>query len=223
MPIVNDRNQTSELALDNFSKFLVPSFDIMKILQKQMTVDFSPIFEAQKIIKEHIASVFVFSIADMFKGFARQQSKMFEMLKLNLIQAVHLDILDDLNLYTPQVVTKRDIFSTTYDAEIVEDGSNIAFGLEVTTEGRFIFEGHVLKSISTNSKHGKLLKMLLINEDNYVTDEVACKVLDVDGYRGLGYLRRDLKKALKESGLQVNLYREHKTAFKLLEIYLLPN
>ncbi|OGM11149.1 hypothetical protein A2Z22_01030 [Candidatus Woesebacteria bacterium RBG_16_34_12] len=108
------------------------------------------------------------------------------------------------------------------EAEIVEE-NNSMFDLTIAVEGRFFYKNELIDTISTNSKQGRLLKMLLTSDDNYITDEEIIEKLDVSDYRSIGYLRRDLKEALKKFGLIINLYREKQRGYRLLEVSTLPN
>lgn len=108
------------------------------------------------------------------------------------------------------------------EAEIVEENNGM-FDLTVAVEGRFFYKNELIDSISTNSKQGRLLKMLLIRDDNYITDKEIIEKLDVSDYRNIGYLRRDLKKALRKFGLKINLYREKQKGYRLLQVSRLPN
>lgn len=108
------------------------------------------------------------------------------------------------------------------EAEIVEDDSSL-FDLTVSIEGRFYFQDKLISTISTNSKHGKLLKMLLVHDDNYLTDEEISKKLGVSKDRGIGYLRRDMKRSLKEFGLETDLYRVKEEGYRLLGVKKLLN
>jgi len=109
------------------------------------------------------------------------------------------------------------------DAETIEDSSGVS-DLSVAVEGRFYFGSGVIRTISTDSKHGRLFGLLLGNDENYVTDEEILEKIGVmDEIKGIGYLRRDLKKALKESGLEINLYRERKRGYRLLGVTKLQN
>ena len=98
------------------------------------------------------------------------------------------------------------------------------FDTTVTVEGRFIHEGHMLRAISTNSKHGKLFKMLLVNENNYVTDsEIKKNIGVVDEDKGIGYIRKDLAKCLRKDDLEVDLYRERRNGYRLVGIKKISN
>lgn len=108
------------------------------------------------------------------------------------------------------------------EAEIAEENSSL-FDITVSIEGRFFFKGQLINTLSTNSKHGKLLKMLLTFDENYASDKDIKKELGVIDYRGIGYIRRDLKEALRKFGLKINLYREKQKGYKLLEVSMLPN
>jgi hypothetical protein len=159
----------------------------------------------------------------MFRELAEQQSKMFEMLRESLARAIPTNLfVNSLFPFTPLVQPRKNLVPV-YDAEIVEYKPEIGFGLKPTIEGRFLYNGHLVGTISTGSKHGKLLKLLLTKESNYITDDEISKTLDVDGYREIGYLRRDLKEKLREAGIVIELYRERKTGFRLLSVSILSN
>lgn len=222
MAVLNNNSQVSELALVDLSRSFKPTLDAVAEFQKQLIVDISPIAEAQDNLRKALASAFVFSIADVFKGFAEEQTRMLEMLRESLARAVSINLSDSL-ISSPSFSRLQSDVLPVYDAEIVEYQPNINMDLELTIEGRFRYQGHLLRTITTNSKHGKLLKLLLTKENNYVTDDEICETLDVSDYRGIGYLRSDLKSALKEAGLQVTLYRENKKGYRLLEVAMLPN
>lgn len=208
MPTLNTDNQISDLALNNLSKALVPTFDSFTLLQKQLTICF-PILEMQKSLQKMLADSVAISMNSIFKSIFEEQSKMFDMLKASLAQAFFIYPLQN---YYP-----------TREIDVVEVNEN-PVTLSITIEGRFFFSGRPINTITTNSKHGKLLKLLLSNEYNYVTDaqiEENIGVMDKD--KGIGYLRRDLKKALKEAGIEINLYREEKIGYRLLGISRLLN
>ena len=109
------------------------------------------------------------------------------------------------------------------EAEIVEE-NNTLLDITISIEGRFFIKGQLINTISTNSKHGKFLKLLINNNQNYVSDrEVSEKIGVMDEEKGIGYLRRDLLDALNKFGLYVNLYREKQRGYRLLEVSRLPN
>lgn len=112
--------------------------------------------------------------------------------------------------------------SYVQEAEIVRVGE--ITDLSISVEGRFFFESQLVDTISTNSKHGRFLKLLLTDDENYVSDTEAVRELDLmDPMKGIGYVRRDLKDALSDSGLQIDLYREKGKGYRLLGISKLPN
>lgn len=98
------------------------------------------------------------------------------------------------------------------------------FCIGMTKEGRFYYKNKLLKNISTNSKQGKFLKLLLEMDNNYITDVVAIDTLqppDLD--KGLGYIRDDLIKCLAKDSLNIDIYRNRKHGFKLLKITKVKN
>lgn len=99
-----------------------------------------------------------------------------------------------------------------------------SFGISISVEGRFYLGNMLIHTISTNSKHGKLFKKLLLNDQNYVTDkEVSTDIGVMDKDKGIGYIKRDLKNALKSFGLSISLYRERKTGYRLMRVSNLLN
>ncbi len=108
------------------------------------------------------------------------------------------------------------------EAEVISIGG--ITDLSVSVEGRFFFKSQPVDTVTTNSKHGKLLKLLLTDGENYVSDAEAIRELDLmNPMKGIGYVRRDLKDALRDSGLQIDLYREKQKGYRLLGISKLPN
>lgn len=113
--------------------------------------------------------------------------------------------------------------SQIQEAEVIEENSSL-FDLTVSIEGRFFLKDELINTITTNSKHGKLLELLLKNNENYVTDEEVNENIGVmDEGKGIGYIRRDLKRALKKFALKIDLYRDRQRGYRLLEISRLPN
>ena len=209
MATINTDNQTSNLALNSLSKALVPTFDSMALFQKQLILDFSPMLEAQKSLQKVLAESVAISMNSIFKSVFDEQAKMFEMLKTSLAQACSIYPLWG---HYP-----------THETKVVKVNEN-QITLSVAIEGRFFLNGELITTITTNSKHGKLLKLLLSSVNNYVTDTQINDELDVtDKEKGVGYIRRDLKKALKEAGITLNLYREKKVGYRLLGISHLLN
>lgn len=221
MPVLNSTNQITESALANLSRSLEPKIDLAMAIQKQLTIDFTPIFEAQNRWQELFASSLVFSVAEVFRKYVEQQGKMFEMLRESLTRAVPTNLFE--NIAIPLAYPQKDLVPD-YDAEIVEYIPRSRFGLEMTIEGRFLYEGSILQSISTNSKHGKLFKMFLNNDDNYVTDkEVRDKIGVVDEDRGVNFIKKDFVKYLRKDGLEAKLYRQRKEGYKLLSVKKILN
>lgn len=119
--------------------------------------------------------------------------------------------------------------SPSQDVKVIAEksfltGTDYDFGINVTIEGRFVFKGRILKRLSTCSKHGRLLELLLKSPNNYLSDYDAISKLDViDQDKGLGYIRNDLIESLAENGLQINLYRQRKIGYRLLGIKKISN
>ena len=121
-----------------------------------------------------------------------------------------------------QLTPPQDVRVTTRKSFL--SGTDYAFGISITIEGRFVFKGRMLRNFSTSSKHGKFLELLLKNSENYISDADAIsklKVIDQD--KGLSYIRNDLIESLAKNGLQINLYRQRKTGYRLLGIKKISN
>lgn len=109
------------------------------------------------------------------------------------------------------------------EAEIVESEYDLS-NLSISMGGVFLFNGEHINTISTNSKHGRFLKMLLDSEDNYVSDKYAIRELDlVDEEKGIGYLRRDLKRDLLRSNIEIKLHRQTKRGYSLVSVKRILN
>ena len=68
------------------------------------------------------------------------------------------------------------------------------------------------------------MELLLKNSENYISDADAIsklKVIDQD--KGLSYIRNDLIESLAKNGLQINLYRQKKTGYRLLGVKKISN
>jgi biotin operon repressor len=92
------------------------------------------------------------------------------------------------------------------------------FKLKVSIEGRFLYQDSPLKHISLNSKHGIFLSRLLENKNNFVSDQEILSELNFDDYRNLGYIKRDMKKALEQDGFKIELYRARSKGYKLVAL-----
>lgn len=112
-------------------------------------------------------------------------------------------------LETPHTSAEEDILGgTQYD-----------FGVTFTIEGRFFFERRLIKGLSTNSKDGKYFLMLLSFSEHYVLDCKAIEKLELpDPEKGIGYTLKDLKEKLANNNLEINIHRNKKTGYKLLNI-----
>lgn len=223
MPVLESSNQIAESTLADLSRSIGPRLDLVMSIQKQLTIDFTPIFEAQNHWREIFASSLVFSAAEVFRNFAEEQNRMLEIIRESLIRAIPSNLFDNAIPFTPLAIPHKRL-PPVYEAELVEYKPEPKFGLEVTIEGRFIYEGQVLRSISTNSKHGKFLKMFLNNEDNYVSDkEVKEDIGVVDEDRGVNFIKKDLVKYLRKDDLEAKLYRQRKEGYKLLAVSKILN
>ncbi len=118
------------------------------------------------------------------------------------------------------IVNPFGIFPTSTQPKLLEQMNNteLDFGISISTEGRFYFNDQLIPTISTNSKHGRLFKLLLTNDDNYVSDNQIIEELEICDFRGVGFIRRDMKSSLRKFGFKVNLYRERKKGYRLLDI-----
>ncbi len=109
------------------------------------------------------------------------------------------------------------------EAEIVEENVGI-FNIFITFEGIFHYNNKPIDTIDTGSKHGKFLKMLLNYDNNYVSDECFLSEIDVsDEIKGIGYVRRDLKKYLRRAGIEIEIRRVRDQGHRLLSIRKIAN
>lgn len=101
---------------------------------------------------------------------------------------------------------------------------SILSNLTVTIEGQFFFKDTLILAVNAGSKHGRFLKMLLTYKDNFVSDEEFRSQIDLsDNKKGIGYIRRDLKKYLMLSGFEINILRIRKFGHKLVSICKIAN
>lgn len=109
------------------------------------------------------------------------------------------------------------------EAEII-DGTSVFNDVTLTIEGRFLFQRSLIHTVSAGSKHGKFLEMLLTYEDNFVSDKEFRSQIDLsDDEKGIGYIRRDLKKYLRMAGLEANILRVRKFGHRLVSIDRIAN
>ena len=109
------------------------------------------------------------------------------------------------------------------EAEIVGENTGI-FNMAITFEGIFFYNNKPIDTINTGSKHGKFLKMLLNYDNNYVSDEQFLSKIGVsDELKGIGYVRRDLKKYLRRIGINVEIRRVRNQGHRLLSIRKIAN
>ena len=109
------------------------------------------------------------------------------------------------------------------EAEIVGENTGI-LNMAITFEGIFFYNNKPIDTINTGSKHGKFLKMLLNYDNNYVSDEQFLSKIGVsDELKGIGYVRRDLKKYLRRIGINVEIRRVRNQGHRLLSIRKIAN
>jgi len=93
------------------------------------------------------------------------------------------------------------------------------FSIGITAEGTFYYRNRLISHVSISSKHGKLFKLLIEAENNYVDDVTLLKILcPQDPDKGLGYIREDLIRYLAKDHLEINIYRNRKQGYKLRKI-----
>jgi hypothetical protein len=109
------------------------------------------------------------------------------------------------------------------EAEVI-DGTSALGDIALTVEGQFLFQRSLIHTMSAGSKHGKFLKMMLTFENNFVSDNDFRSQIDLaDEEKGIGYVRRDLKKYLRLAGLEANILRVRKFGHKLISIRRIAN
>ena len=109
------------------------------------------------------------------------------------------------------------------EVEIVKENEGV-FNMIITFEGIFLFNNQPISIITTGSKHGRFLRMLLTYKNNYVSDKEFLDKIDVtDESKGIGYIRRDLKKNLRRAGIEVGIRRVRKHGHRLLYARKLMN
>jgi hypothetical protein len=168
------------------------------------------LIEMQNTVARQCAEAIRSALTPSFAEFAKSLREMQISMAKSLIFAIN------------PLAINFELASYVREAEVVGVGE--INDLSVSVEGRFFFKSQLVDTISTNSKHGRLLKLLLTDFENYVSDEETVRELDLmDPMKGIGYVRRDLKDALRDSGLQIDLYREKGKGYRLLGISKLPN
>lgn len=210
---------------------IIPSSSLVAIEAAQLMAErINEIYiEPARIISERINEIYLEPMRQLGKALEIYNTQIIK----SLAAACAIDKSVWKNLFTPatpfkassifgnmdvveaEVVTTKEIqalntslpavqsLARTRYTEVFED-----FNMSLTIEGRFYYDGMLLQFISTNSKHGQLLKFLLENDDNYVTDAYLQGVFHPpDPDKGLGYVRDDLKRCLAKEGLTIEIYR----------------
>jgi hypothetical protein len=109
------------------------------------------------------------------------------------------------------------------EAEVI-NGMPVFDDVTLTIEGRFLYQKSLIHTVSAGSKHGRFLEMLLTYENNFVSDNDFRRQIDLtDEEKGIGYVRRDLKKYLRMDGLEANILRVRKFGHKLISIRRIAN
>lgn len=226
--------------LDAITSSTLAAFDAAQLLAKSINDAY---FEPLRIISETINQAYLEPmrrIGESFETYNTQIAK-------TIAAACVIDKSIWKNILTPPTTNLSSIFE---NAEIIEAEVNETspvqtmptrlpalhtqyqqvfenFDMAITVEGRFYFNGTVLKNLSTNSRHGQFLKFLLVNESNYVTDEFLLETFDPpDPAKGIGYIRDDLKRNLAKEGIGIDIYRNRditNKGYRLTKIAKLSN
>lgn len=226
--------------LDALPTSSLAAFDAAQLLAKSLNDAY---FEPLRIISETINQAYLEPIRRLGEAFETYNTQVAK----TIAAACAIDQRIWKNLLTPPTTNLASIFE---NAEIIEAEVNEIspvqtipitlpalqvqyqqvfenFNMAISIEGRFYFNGTVLKNLSTNSRHGQFLKFLLVNESNYVTDEFLLETFDPpDPAKGLGYIRDDLKRNLAKEGIGIEIYRNRditNKGYKLLKIAKLSN
>jgi len=88
--------------------------------------------------------------------------------------------------------------------------------VQLVAGNSFSYKRRQLWGLTLNSKPGKLFKLLLTQPNNFVPDTLSLKVLDLADSRDLGFVLRDLKKALGNNSLKLAVGRRQTPAGYLL-------
>jgi len=231
MPRLNDRRPLSkeererlQLIAKDISVQIQPYIGMVaETFGRFKKINLGPILAMQENMRK-LAKSFAIPIGliETFKEIGESQKRMVLMLSSVASSSLAVQLPDI--VYSPPTKPET-YYPPTYEVfEEVEEIKGRAFGVNVTIEGRFIYKNRMLRSISTNSKHGKFFKMLLTNEDNYVTDQEVKENIGVaDDDKGIGYIRKDLAKYLRKDGIQVELYRQRGEGYKLMAVKRLLN
>ncbi len=226
--------------LDAIPPSTLAAFDTVQLLAKSLNDAY---FEPIRIISESINQAYLEPMRQLGKAFESYNTQIAK----TIAAACAIDKSLWKNILTPPTTNLASIFE---NSEIIEAEINQVnavqpistslpavrnqylevfedFNMAISIEGRFFFNGTILEKLSTNSRHGQFLKILLTSEQNYVTDDFLIKVFNFpDPVKGIGYIRDDLKKYLLREGIKIELYRNRdkmNKGYKLLRIAKLSN
>lgn len=236
MPTLSSKPITFELLEPQFPSSTLTAINAAQEFTKRINDIY---VEPMRILSERINEVYFEPM--------RQLSKTLEIYNSQIIKIVSIASAIDNSIWKSMIIPQpRTLDADIIEAEIEEikpiqtissavpllgAGTQTKyyenFSIALTIEGRFYYSNTLITSISTNSKHGQLLKFLLEDENNYVTDDFLFEIFkppDID--KGLGYIRDDLKRYLAKEGLRIELYRNRdKTnrGYKLIKVSRLAN
>ncbi len=93
------------------------------------------------------------------------------------------------------------------------------FWLEETSDGRFKYKGRFIGKISVGSKVGKFLRLLIDEDNNFVSDnEVRNEIELADNIKGIGFIKNDLIKAFKNDGIEIKFLRVRNIGNKIVKV-----
>ena len=106
------------------------------------------------------------------------------------------------------------------NVDLVNYSSPENFGFKITVEGTFVYQAvNILGRINLGTKAGKYFQLLLTSENNFVSDKRVKEQIEVaDDAKGVGYIRKDFIKALKQDGFVVKMRRTRGHGSKLINI-----
>lgn len=226
--------------LDTLPASSLAAFDAVQLLAKTLNDAY---FEPIRIFSESLNQVYLEPM--------RQLGKAFEVYNTEIAKVIATAVTIDRNLwknaFTPPTINASSIFRdiNVMDSEVEEVNSVQSipaslptvqtqylrifddFNMAISIEGRFYFNGKILKNLSTNSRHGQFLKFLLENEANYVADRFLLEIFNPpDPDKGIGYIRDDLKRNLAKEGIGIDIYRNRditNKGYRLTKIAKLSN
>lgn len=212
MPVLRNKPWTQEEKTQLAAIFPIIQQDVLKNL-------FEPIRQAN----EAMAKTFSLGLALPIKTLADQFSKI-------AIPPLPTNIFPEIS-YLPEIIEDIDIPTLKPRPVIRQKKKSVefytyheSFSIGITEEGTFYYKNRLLSHVFTSSKHGKLLKLLLEAESNYLTDTILLKVLcPPDFDKGLGYIRKDLMRYLTKDNLKIDIYRSRKQGYKLRKITKVRN